>query len=103
MTLQIMAICTKIYTILRQKDPRRQDITNFSSKIIKIMRSSKCLKTTVELTFTAQKAKACSPWTACSVFNWKFLFWVNLVQKLRIIIFKLNFVLKLIQICRIPW
>ena len=38
------------------------------------MRSSKCLKTTVELTFTTQKANACSPWTACSVFNWKYLF-----------------------------
>ena len=71
MTLQIMAICTKIYTILIQKDPRRQDITNFSSKIIKIMRSSKCLKTTVELTFTAQKANACSPCTTFSVFTFK--------------------------------
>ena len=38
------------------------------------LRSSKCLKTTVELTFTTQKANACSPWTACSVFNWKYLF-----------------------------
>ena len=38
------------------------------------MRSSKCLKATVKLTFTIQKAKACSPWTACSVFNCKYLF-----------------------------
>ena len=38
------------------------------------LRSSKCLKTTVELTFTTQKANACSPWIACSVFNWKYLF-----------------------------
>ena len=34
MTLLIMAICTvlfeKLYTILRQKEPRRQEITNFS-------------------------------------------------------------------------
>ena len=49
------------------------------------LRFSKCLKTTFELTFTTQKANACSPWTTCSVFNWK------------------NFVPKLIQICRIPW
>ena len=91
MTLQIMAICTKIYTILRQKDPRRQDIINFSSKIIKIMRSSKCLKTTVELTFTAQKAKACSPWTACSVFNWKYLFWGKFGPKTQNYQFKLKF------------
>ena len=32
-------------------------------------RSSKYLKTTVELTFTTQKAR--SPWTTCSVFDWK--------------------------------
>ena len=32
-------------------------------------RSSKRLKTTVELTFTTQKAS--SPWTTCSVFDWK--------------------------------
>ena len=82
-----MAIYTllfeKLYTILRW-----QDITNFSFKMFKIMRffrSSKCSKTIVELTFTAQKAKACSPWTACSVFNWKYPFWVNSVQKLKIV------------------
>ena len=86
MTLLIMAICTvlfeKFYKILRWKEPRRQDITNFSFKIFKVMRSlrpSNCLKTTVELTFATQKASARSPWTACSVFNWKYLFWVNLV------------------------
>ena len=87
MTLLIMAICTvlfeRFYKILRYKEPRRQLITNFSFKMFKIirsLRSSKCLKTTVELTFTTQKANACSPWTACSVFNWKYLFWVNLFQ-----------------------
>ena len=43
--------------------------------------------------FITQKANTCSPWTACSVFNWKYPFggggggggWVNLVQKLNII------------------
>ena len=34
-------------------------------KIIRFLRSSKCLETSVESTFTTQKAKACSPWTAC--------------------------------------
>ena len=33
--------------------------------------------------FTIQKANACSPWTACSVFDWKYPFSVNLVQKLK--------------------
>ena len=27
------------------------------------LRSSECLKTTAELTFTTQKANGCSPWT----------------------------------------
>ena len=38
------------------------------------LRSSKRLKTTVELRFTTQKANADSPWTACSVFDWKYIF-----------------------------
>ena len=33
------------------------------------MKPSKRLKTTTELTFTTQKANACGPWTACSVFD----------------------------------
>ena len=37
------------------------------------LRSLKCLKTTLELTFTTKKANACSPWTAFSVFQWKYL------------------------------
>ena len=48
------------------------------------LRSSKCLKTTAELTFTAQKANVFIPCTACSFFNWKYVFLVNLVQKLKI-------------------
>ena len=49
-------------------------MTKYSFKMLKIMRflrSSKCLETTVELTFTTQKANACSPWTARSVFDSK--------------------------------
>ena len=81
-------------------------MTNFSLKMFKIMRSlrsSKCLKTTIELTFTTQKANASSPWTAWSVFNWKYLSWVNLVQKLKIISLSWYFVPRLIQIYRISW
>ena len=72
-------------------------------KKMRSLRSSKCLKTTIELTFTTQNANACSLWTVCSIFDWKYLFWVNLVQKLKIISFSWNFVPRLIQICRIPW
>ena len=52
-------------------------MTKFSLKMFKIMtslRSSKCLKITVEFMFTTQKANACCPWTACSVFDSKYLF-----------------------------
>ena len=70
---------------------------------MRYLRSSKCFKTTVELTFTTQNANACSPWTACSVFDWKYIFWVNLVKKLKIISLSWNFVPRLIQKCRIPW
>ena len=88
MALLIMAVYTvlfeNLYTILRKKEPRRQVITNFSFKMFKItrfLRYSKYSKTAVELTFTVQKANVRSPWTACSVSNWKYPFWVNLVQK----------------------
>ena len=33
-----------------------------------------------QLTFTTQKANAWSPWTACSVFDWKYPFHVNLIK-----------------------
>ena len=52
---------------------------------MRFLRSSKCSKITVELTFAVEKVNACSPWTACSVLDWKYYFWVNLVQKLKIV------------------
>ena len=71
---------------------------------MRFLRSSKCSKTTVELMFTTKEANACScPWTAYFVFDWKFPFWVNLVQNLKIVSFSRNLVYRLIQICRIPW
>ena len=57
---------------------------------MRFLRSSKCSKTTVELTFTTQKVNACSPWIACSVFDWKYPFGLNLV-KTEICQFKLKF------------
>ena len=65
------------------------------------LRSLKCLKTTVELTFTTQKANSCSRWTAC--FQQEIPFWVNLVQKLKIVGLSWNCVPRLIQMYRIPW
>ena len=49
-----------------------QEITHFSfkiSKIMKFLKSSKCSKTIVELTFTTHKVNACSllDWLFCSV------------------------------------
>ena len=67
------------------------------------LRSSKCSKTTVELMFTTEKANASScPQTACFVFERKYPFWVNLLQKPKIVSLSQNLVHRLIQICRIP-
>ena len=63
-------------------------MTNLSFKVFKRMRflrSWKCSKTTVESTFTTQKGKVSISWTDCSVSDWKYPFWVNLVQKLKIV------------------
>ena len=49
---------------------------------MRFLRSSKYSKVTVELAFTAQKANDFSPWTACSVFDWKYAFWADLVQNI---------------------
>ena len=38
-----------------------------------------------------------------SLFNGKHVFWAFLVQKIKIVYFTLNLVLRLIQICRILW
>ena len=40
---------------------------------MRYLRASKYLKTTVERTLTTQKVNACSPQTACFVFDWKYL------------------------------
>ena len=57
----------------------------------------------INVYYTTFLCNACSPWTACSAFNWKNLLWVNLVQKLKVISLSWSFVPRLIQICRIPW
>ena len=64
------------------------------------MRSSKCLKI---LMFTTQKTNACSPWTACSVFDWKYHFWCEFGPKTQIIRLSWNILPRLIQICRNSW
>ena len=58
-------------------------------KILRSLRSAKCLKTTVELTFTTQKVNACNPWTAYFVSTDRFR--VNLVQKNQNCYFKRKF------------
>ena len=92
------------FKIKRAQEARHNQFLFQYVQKMRSLRSSKCLKTTVELTFTIQKTSACSPWTACSVFNWKYQFsWVNLVQKLKFISLNWNFVPRLIEICRISW
>ena len=63
-------------------------------KILRSLRSAKCLKTTVELTFTTQKVNAWNPWTACFVSTDHFR--VNLVQKIKIVTLSGNLVPRLI-------
>ena len=91
------------FKIKRAQEARHNQFFFQNVQNNEIFETLKCLKRTAELAFTTQKLNTCSPWTACSVFNWKYLFWVNLVQKLKIIKLSLNFVPRLIQICRIPW
>ena len=56
------------------------------------LRSSKYLKTTVELTFTTQEANACSPWPACCFFfNFKYFFGGKFGPKTQNDQFKLKF------------
>ena len=63
------------------------------------LRSLKCLKTTLELTFTTKKANACSPWTAFSVFKWKYLLG-KFGPKNQNCYFEWKFCTSLIWICR---
>ena len=103
MTLLIMAICTVVWKVLYNFKIKSARHYQFFFQNFQKQQTLKYLKTTVEMTFTIKKANACSPWTASSVFNWKYLFWVNLVQKFKIISLSWNFVPRLIRICRILW
>ena len=58
---------------------------------MKSLRSSKCLKTTVELTFVVQQANACGPWTVCPVFDWKYFFFSKFDPKTQNYQFGLKF------------
>ena len=69
-TLLIMAICTVAckalynFKIKRAQEAKRNQFFFQMFKIMRSLRSSKYLQTT-------EKANAYSPWTVCSVFNWK--------------------------------
>ena len=111
---------------------------------MRFLRSSKCSKTIVELTFTTPKANACSlldclfcfllelpfldkfvpkiqncqfklkfsliriwriPWwrSLFVFFDWKHLFWINLVLTIKIVSLSWKLVHRLIRIWRIQW
>ena len=67
------------------------------------MRSSKSLKTTVELTFTTQKATLVVHQLLVLFSTGNTLFWVNLVRKLKIVSLRWKVILRLIRIWRIQW
>ena len=64
-----------------------QNVQNYEiSEIFKVFKSNNWINfyynKLLQLTFTT-----CSPWAACSIFDWKYVSWVNLVQNLKIISF----------------
>ena len=67
------------------------------------LRSLKCLKATVQLTFTTQKTNACSPWDYLFCFQVEIPFLGKFGPKFKMISLSWNFGPRLIQICRIPW
>ena len=91
------------FKIKRAQEARYNHFVFKMLKTMRSLRSSKRLKTTVELTLTTQKANASSAWTACSVVDWKYLSWVNLARKFKIISLSWNLHPSVIQISRIPW
>ena len=91
------------FKIKRAQETRHNQFFFQIFKTMRSLRPWKCLKRKNELTFTTQKANACSPWNGCSVFNWKYVFEVNFVQQLKIITLNWNFVHSLIKIYRTPW
>ena len=98
------------FKINRAQDARRNQFFFQNVRNNEIFETFKMFKTTVELTLTTQKAHACSPfccvvlcWAGFFVFDWKYLFFFFLVQKLDIISLSWYFVPRLIQISRIPW
>ena len=87
----------------RFKVKQAQEARDLCFKMFKIMRflkSSKCSKIIVELTFTTQKANA------CCLLDWLFYSVVPFLGKLgpktQIVSLSWNLVLRLIQLCRIP-
>ena len=70
-------------------------------RIKRFLKSLKCSKIIVELTFTTQKANAFSllDWLFCSVVP----FLGKFGPKTQIVSLSWNLVLRLIQLCRIPW
>ena len=91
------------FKIKRAQEARYNHFVFKMLKTMRSLRSSKRLKTTVELTLTTQKANASSPWTACSAVDWKYLSWANLARKFKIISLSWNLYPSVIQISRIPW
>ena len=103
MTLLIMATCTVVWKPLHNFKMKRaqearhnqfffQNVQNNEIfEIFRLFKHNSCINVYYK------KGNACIHWTACSIFNWKYIFLVNLVQKLKIISLSWNFVPWLIQ------
>ena len=90
------------FKVKRAQEARDNQFLFQNIKKMIFLRTLKCSKATVELTFTTLKSNACSPWNVCSVFDCKCPFLVNLVETENYQ-FKLKLVNVLVWISRIPW
>ena len=94
------------FKIKRAQEARYNQLV-FQNVFLKkrFLRCSKCSKTTIKLTFTTHKSNACSPWIICSVFDWKYWFYIeeNLIQKCKIVCAKWNLIQRLIWIRKMEW
>ena len=81
----------KLFKIMRAQEARHNQFffkniqNNEIFEIFKMFKSN-----SAEFKFTKQKAKGCSPWIACSLFDWKYLFLGKFGKKTQSYQFKLK-------------
>ena len=110
MTLLIMGICTVVWKALYEFKIKRAQEARHNQIFFQNVQNNeifeiilKMFKNNSWINVYYTKSKHLQSLDDLLCFPLKYLFWVNLVQKLKIISLSWNFVPRLIQICRIPW